>query len=112
MKGRRQQSQDPFEANIETDSDKGNGGLEPSEDEDFDQGGDDDAWTEMQGLETVDADLLEYPRRLVSGGSPVNTLSHIIRTIDARKGGVTSESIIGCFERDRDAFGAENLSKT
>ena len=45
MKGRRQQSQDSIEANIETESDKGTEGLEPIEDEDFDQGGDDDAWT-------------------------------------------------------------------
>ena len=112
LKGRKQQSQDPAEANIETDSDEGTEGMEPSEDGDFDQDGDDDAWTEMQGMETVDADLLEYLRSPVSEGSPVNTLSHIVRTVDARKGGVTNESIIGCFERERDAFGAENLPKT
>ena len=112
VKGRTQKSQDPVEANIETDSDEGSEGLEPSEEDNFDQGGDDDAWAEMQGLETVNADLLEYLRSHVSEGSPVNTLSHIIRTVDARKGGVTNESIIGCFERERDAFGAEHLPKT
>jgi hypothetical protein len=99
LKGRRQQSQDPLEANIETNSDEGSERLKPSEEENIDQGGNDDAWTEMQGLETVDADVLEYLRRPVSEGSPVNTLSHIIRTVDARKGGVTNESIIGCFAR-------------
>ena len=66
----------------------------------------------MQGLETVDANVLEYLRRLVSEGSPVNILSHNIHTVDARKGGVTNESIIGCFGRERDAFGAENLPNT
>ena len=48
----------------------------------------------------------------ISGGSPVNTLSHIIRTVDARKDGVINESIIDCFERERDPFGAETLPKT
>jgi hypothetical protein len=43
LKGRRQQSQDPVEANIETQGDEGTEGLEPSEDDDSDQGGDDDA---------------------------------------------------------------------
>ncbi len=85
LKGRRQQSQDLIEPTIETGSDRGNEGLEPSEDEDFDQGGDNDAWAEMQGLGTVDADLLEYLRRPVSEGSPMNTLFHIIRIVDARK---------------------------
>ncbi len=42
----------------------------------------------------------------------MNTLSHIIRTVDARKGGVTNESIIAYFERERCAFGAENLPKS
>ncbi len=45
-------------------------------------------------------------------GSLVNTLSHIIRTVDAKKGGVTNESIVACFERERYAFGAENLPKS
>jgi hypothetical protein len=65
----------------------------------------------MQGVETVDAYLLEYLRNPVSEGSAVNTLSRIIRTDNARKGGVTKERIIGCVERERDAFGAENLTK-
>ena len=86
--------------------------MKPSEEEDFDQGGDDDAWIEMQGLETVDADLIEYLGSHVSEGSPVNTLSHIIRTVDAKKDGVTNENIIGFFERERDAFGEEKLPKT
>ena len=60
----------------------------------------------------MDVDLLDYLRSPVSDGSPVNTLSHIIRTVDARKGGVTNESIIACFERERYAFGAENLPKS
>ena len=85
--------------------------MDPIDDEDFDQGGDEDALTNMQGLETVDADLLEYLRSRVSKGSHVNALSHVIRTVDARKGGVTNESIISCFERERDAFGAEKLPK-
>jgi len=85
LKGRIQQSQDLVEAKFETDSDKGSEGLEPSEDGDFDQGGAEDAWVEMQGLETVDSDLLEYLRSHVLEGSSVNTLSHIIRTVDARK---------------------------
>ena len=106
------QSEEPLEANTETDSDEGDEGLEPNEDDYFYQGGDEDAWTEMQGLETVDVDLLEYLRSLVSEGSPVNTLSHIVLMVDARNGGVTNENIIGCFERERDTFGAENLSKT
>ena len=97
---------------MEADNDEGDEGLGPNEDNDFYQGGDGDAWTEMQGLETVDLDMLEYLRRPVSEGSQVNTLSNIISTVDARKGGVSNESIIGCFEKDRDAFGAENLPKT
>ncbi len=48
----------------------------------------------------------------MSDGSLVNTLYHIIRTVDARKCGVTNESIIACFERERHAFGAENLPKS
>ena len=86
--------------------------MEPNEDEDFSQGGDDDAYTEMQALGVVAVDLLEYLWSHVSEGSPGNTLSHIIRTVDARKGGVTYESIIGCFKRERDAFSAENLPQT
>ena len=82
--------------------------MEPKCEVDFDQGGDEDAWTEMQVVGMVDADLLEYLQSLVSEESAVNTSSHIIRTVDARKDGVTNESIIGCFERERDAFGAEN----
>ena len=53
-----------------------------------------------------DANLLKYLRSPVSKGSVVNMVSHIIRTVDARKGGVTNETIIGCFERERDAFGS------
>jgi hypothetical protein len=112
LKGRSRQSHDPAKANMETNSDDGDEGLEANEDDDFDQGGYEDAWTEIQGLETVDVDLLHYLRSLVSDGSPVNALSHIIRTVDARKGGVTNESIIACFERERYAFGAENLPKS
>ena len=41
----RQQSQDPIEANMEIESDEDNEGLEPNEDDDFYQGGDDGAWT-------------------------------------------------------------------
>ena len=52
----------------------------------------------MQGLEAVDADLLEYLRSHVSEGSPVNTLSHIIRTVVAKKYGVTNESLIGILK--------------
>ena len=112
LKGRRQQSQDEVDANSETDSDEGDEGLEADGDDNFDQGGDEDAWTEIEGLETVDLDLLDYLQSHVSEGSAVNTLSHIIRTVDARKGGVTNESIIACFERERSAFGAENLPKS
>jgi hypothetical protein len=96
---------------MEAESGEVDEGLEPNEDDVFYQGGDDDAWTEMQGLKTVDVDLLEYLRSPVSEGGPVNTLSHIIRTVETRKGGVTNERIIDCFERERDAFGAENLPK-
>jgi hypothetical protein len=45
LKGRRRQSQDPVEANIEYDIDEGIEGSEGSVDDDFDHGGDDDAWT-------------------------------------------------------------------
>jgi hypothetical protein len=86
--------------------------LEPNDVDDFYQGGDDSAWSEMQGLETVNVYLLEYLRSPVSEGSSVNNLSHIIRTVDARKDGVPNESIIGCFETERDVFGANNLPKT
>ena len=58
-----QQPHDPVKVNIEIDSDEGDEGLEPNEDEYFDQGGDEDAWIEMQALETVDTNLLEYLRR-------------------------------------------------
>jgi len=44
---------------METESDDGDESLEPNEDVNFYQVGDDDAWTQMQGLETVDVDLLE-----------------------------------------------------
>ena len=44
---------------------EGNEGLEPNEDEDFNQGGDDDGWAETQRLETVDANLVEYLRSRV-----------------------------------------------
>ena len=54
LKGRRQQSQDEVDANSETDSDEGDEGLEADGDDNFDQGGDEDAWTEIEGLETVD----------------------------------------------------------
>ena len=66
----------------------------------------------MQGLETVDVDLLDYLLSLVSEGSSMNTLSHIIHTVDAKKCGDTNESIIACFERERFAFGVENLPKS
>ena len=43
----RQQSQDQVETNMENGSDEDYKGLKPNEDDDFYQGGDDDAWTEM-----------------------------------------------------------------
>ena len=43
LKGRRQQSQDEVDANSETDSDEGDEGLEADGDDNFDQGGDEDA---------------------------------------------------------------------
>ena len=43
LKGNRQQSQDLVKANIAADSDEDDGGLEPNENEYFDEGGDEDA---------------------------------------------------------------------
>ena len=111
---RGKQPQEVVEANDanETDNEHGEDGLEHDEDDDFDQAREEDAWREVDGLESIDIDLLEYLQSLVSEGSRVNTLSHIIRTIDARKGGVTNDNIISCFEIERDAFGADNLPKS
>jgi hypothetical protein len=82
---RRQQSRDCVEATIEADSDEVDEVLDTNEDDNFYQGGDDDVWTKMQELEMVDVDLLEYLRSLVAERNLVNTLSHIICTVDAKK---------------------------
>ena len=57
----------------------------------------------------VDPSLIDYLASHVSEGSTLNMLSHIVRTICDRKGSMSNESVISCFERERDAFGARDL---
>ena len=59
----------------------------------------------------VDPSMIDYLASLVSEGSTVNMFSHIVRTICDRKGSLTNEWVISCFERERDAFGAKDLPR-
>ncbi len=59
----------------------------------------------------VDPSLIDYLASLVSEVNTVNMLSHIVRTICDKKGSVSSESVISCFERERNAFGTEDLPR-
>ncbi len=45
LKDRSRQLHDPVGANMETNGDEGDEGLEANEDDDIGQGGDEDAWT-------------------------------------------------------------------
>lgn len=62
--------QDLIEANTKSNSDEDDEGSEPTEENNLDQGGDEDTWTKMQGLETVNVDIMEYLRSLVAGSTP------------------------------------------
>jgi hypothetical protein len=57
----------------------------------------------------VNPSLIDNLASLVSEGSTVNMLSHIVRSICDRKGSLSNESMISCFERERDAFRAKDL---
>ena len=95
------------------DLDVGDGeGAEVSEEEGmrFVVAGDDDDELDFSA-DFVDPSLIDYLASRVSEGNAVNMLSHIVRTICDRKGSVSSESVISCFERERDAFGGEDLPR-
>ena len=59
----------------------------------------------------VNPSLIDYLASHVSEGSKVNMLSHIVRTIRDRKSSLSKESVISCFKRERDAFGAKDLPR-
>jgi hypothetical protein len=52
----------------------------------------------------VDPSLIDYLASHVSEGHTVNMLSRIVRTICDRRGSLSNESVIFCFERERDTF--------
>ena len=72
--------------------------------------GDDDDELDFSA-DFVDPSLIGYLASHVFENNIVNMLSHIVRTICDRKGRVSNESVISCFERERDAFGAKDLPR-
>ena len=72
--------------------------------------GDDDGELDFPA-DFVDPSLIDYLASPVFEGTTIYMLSHIVRTICDRKGSVSNESMISCFERERDAFGTEDLPK-
>jgi hypothetical protein len=59
----------------------------------------------------VDPSLIDYIASRVSEGSTLNMLSHIVRTICDGKVSMSNVSVISCFERERDAFGAKKIPR-
>ncbi len=57
----------------------------------------------------VNPSLIDYLASLVSEGSILNIFSRIIKAICDRIGSMSNESVISCFERERDAFNAKDL---
>ncbi len=89
-------------------------GSEISEEEGmrFVVAGDDDDELDFSA-DFVEPSLIDYIASLVSEGNTVNMLSHMDITVCDIKGSesMSNESMISCFERERDAFGAEDLPR-
>ena len=73
--------------------------------------GDDCDDLDLFSADFVDPSSIAYLASHVSEGNTLNMLSHIVRTIHYSKGSLSNESVISCFERERDAFGAEGLPR-
>ena len=55
--------------------------------------------------------MIDYLASLVSEGNTINMVSHMIKTICDKKVSISNESVLSCFERERDAFGARDLPR-